>query len=1294
MTEVINEIPARIKNVAIGGHVCGTEDIIDDTKNKTQQQINNEVEQSLGSGGSVDERINNAKNDILGEVSSDGNTLEKLENRLNPVEQAVDNIEEIIPSQATPSNKLADKDFVNSSISTATAVFRGTSEAGLTESQFLSWANNLTKDLNDYVYWNTEDSNGNTQFKKYKYNGTQWVFEYTLNNSSFTAAEWAAIQSGMTEPLKDKLVNLPTNTELIEALNNETNARTNADTAINTTIGADSTPGTIKGRIKVLEDAVGSGGSIDTRISNAINVLDANKTGTSSDSKVSINVVETDGKIASVNVATNDIASADALSAEISRATAVEELLQDQYDALTQSDLIIGTLPASGQKNKIYRVPGTTSYSDYMWDGTQFVLMATYNNAIDDAPVSGSANLVKSGGVFNTTANSVGFPGERAVSEYNMAVNSFNFEPSRGKISNIFTEQYGFDKVLYQHTVTDNNIIATASTNYMLSCVAVKKGEVVRFEIIQNGEGNQSAIVPYFSEQCPTVGVTVSGAAYPKYINVGKRQYFTLEAEKDGYFVIRRFLRATIRCLCFKRVNNTALLLDNYVLKSLKVAIINGKGIDTDPISQTFGQMIEITSQAYGCSNYIEISPNDVLYVAKFTSTSTNLKNKQIGICFYDNEKNVISGVTTCYYDGSYTIGYSFVNVPSNAKYVRFSGNGRTDSLGNVGSILGISFYSKEKNHDLSLHDDITKSLLKQSEYTSNPLTIEPSILDTYNAYLRISFDKNMKADNNNSSLYRYRLTYFPNYYVGGGDVTIKYSGLTDTWTLYELPYIPLNTSPIDAFKTSEIIRAINLPTSTSPNFTGEFTVVLSKECKRIAIVFGYGSEELLNPNDILDYISEITLPVIDNTSVEIHTSNDSIKYKTLVAQAKFVALTPTIESLGLLHFSDIHGDQYAANDIVNRISELTQYINDVLCTGDSVHYYADGTSSYPQGSEWWNEESNLANKSLFVIGNHDSATPASTEYDQKEDSAAWDGKGKDWCFETYFEPYISALGYSMPSGYNDLTSPNYHACYWHKDYAAQKIRLIGLDCLHRFDGIIDPTTGAIVATGLKWTTNEQELWLIEKLNETLNSNNAAYGYSVVICCHYPLDNFDGNNEEWDDTTHKFIYNQKSTGGRIMDHKTGDVVNFHWENTLSYISALKFNMNNRVDSGYSQEQPYPNYTQGTTNNVGEILKAWKLRGGKFVAWLCGHVHVDFMWYPTKYPDMLCVVLDQAGHLRDIGTGDRNNNLKSRTCANYISIDTQNGLIKIVRIGYTMNKLMNSHQYMCYDYINKKVLNEG
>lgn len=110
----------------------------------------------------------------------------------------------LIPAEASASNKLADKDFVNSSIATQTSTFQGTYES-------VGDLPTTGVDNNDYAYVVTTDSAGNTLYNRYKFNGTTWEFEYSLNNSSFTAAEWAAIQSGMTAALRQKLERLNPN---------------------------------------------------------------------------------------------------------------------------------------------------------------------------------------------------------------------------------------------------------------------------------------------------------------------------------------------------------------------------------------------------------------------------------------------------------------------------------------------------------------------------------------------------------------------------------------------------------------------------------------------------------------------------------------------------------------------------------------------------------------------------------------------------------------------------------------------------------------------------------------------------------------------------------------------------------------------------------------------------------------------------------------------------------------------------------------------------------------------------
>ncbi len=94
-------------------------------------------------------------------------------------------------------------DFVNSSTQTATAEFRGTHPS-------LEALQAVEADRNDYGYVEETDTDGNILVHRYKYvEGTGWQFEYDLNRTGFTAAEWQAIKSGITPEDVEKLRELP-----------------------------------------------------------------------------------------------------------------------------------------------------------------------------------------------------------------------------------------------------------------------------------------------------------------------------------------------------------------------------------------------------------------------------------------------------------------------------------------------------------------------------------------------------------------------------------------------------------------------------------------------------------------------------------------------------------------------------------------------------------------------------------------------------------------------------------------------------------------------------------------------------------------------------------------------------------------------------------------------------------------------------------------------------------------------------------------------------------------------------
>ena len=144
----------------------------------------------------------NVSEDILQDINN-ANEL-AVENA-----REISNVRNLIPATATPDNKLADQGFVNSSIQTATAYFRGDWEtwADVPSDPELYPADatgNHTPITNDYmVVIADEKTNGGTW--RYKYTGVWaeqgkdgWKEEYQINETPLTAAQLAALNSGIT----------------------------------------------------------------------------------------------------------------------------------------------------------------------------------------------------------------------------------------------------------------------------------------------------------------------------------------------------------------------------------------------------------------------------------------------------------------------------------------------------------------------------------------------------------------------------------------------------------------------------------------------------------------------------------------------------------------------------------------------------------------------------------------------------------------------------------------------------------------------------------------------------------------------------------------------------------------------------------------------------------------------------------------------------------------------------------------------------------------------------------------
>jgi len=325
--------------------------------------------------------------------------------------------------------------------------------------------------------------------------------------------------------------------------------------------------------------------------------------------------------------------------------------------------------------------------------------------------------------------------------------------------------------------------------------------------------------------------------------------------------------------------------------------------------------------------------------------------------------------------------------------------------------------------------------------------------------------------------------------------------------------------------------------------------------------------------------------------------------------------------NVGFLHFSDLHGDHAAMMELQDYISHRANMIDAIIETGDTVR----------QSSVDWKPK--IQNDALFVLGNHDAGYYTHVRSDEI---------GREACYNYYFAPYLSAWKAGEEGGIH--MGERQYAMYWYKDF--QNVRLIGLDCMHFMgrDNI---------------TENDQETWFEETLNDAKENN-----LKVMVACHFGLDDCDGRYAKWDESTHKWKYNYindstDNNGGILMNPNTGRPVPFHWYGVDRIVwDKNKFTMR--------MQQECDGYPIGT-NRFGDILSNWVADGGVCIAWIGGHVHQNLAYYPSRYPNILCIHVANAGSMIDApGEFKRNNGVHVRLMANlyYINGDYLN----IIRIG--------------------------
>lgn len=175
------------------------------------QILNKPTLATVATSGSYND-LSNKPTIPAAQVNSDWNSSSGVSEILNKpdlsvyaLDSDVTTIESYIPSTTSSSNQLADKAFVNSSISNMAANYvtsdaqgdNFATHAALLAGPYYYKGQSYTLTNNDYALVESDEDHSNAT-TRYMYDGAQWAFQYVVNNAPFTQAQLDAINSTIT----------------------------------------------------------------------------------------------------------------------------------------------------------------------------------------------------------------------------------------------------------------------------------------------------------------------------------------------------------------------------------------------------------------------------------------------------------------------------------------------------------------------------------------------------------------------------------------------------------------------------------------------------------------------------------------------------------------------------------------------------------------------------------------------------------------------------------------------------------------------------------------------------------------------------------------------------------------------------------------------------------------------------------------------------------------------------------------------------------------------------------------
>ena len=452
------------------------------------------------------------------------------------------------------------------------------------------------------------------------------------------------------------------------------------DSALVSTIGADTTSGTVKGRIKVLEDAVGSNGSVDTRIAAAVAAETSNR-------EADVDAEETRAKAAEAAEASTRASAITAINTEIGTDATANTIkgrlkeVEDQADQNTSNIAALNSpfqvialeanLPSTDQ-NKMYICEDTGDW--YYWDTTNSEYVSGGSAAgvhIDttlktagaaaDAKATGDA-ISELSSELDTTQNDIDYyinlleyltniSMVKKITEYQIAQTGHVSINGMISSNDQFWNTDYIECSFYKFLIVVSSMKSFDGNSYCVGFYDIDKSPVGVYPFRKNGMTVFDLIsVPsgayYFKYTC-TAGVknnnNINNLLYGVYGDNESNQQFDFK----GAFKNGNYIR----------------LQDN--MNHIGVLTADAEAEDGYHYIETSTYLNWFSTDFYIVQNY------DTIYLYFDNSYNDMRDSSGINITWFDKNKKWLSQNTIIY--GITVDGYSMITAPPDTRYVMFS---------------------------------------------------------------------------------------------------------------------------------------------------------------------------------------------------------------------------------------------------------------------------------------------------------------------------------------------------------------------------------------------------------------------------------------------------------------------------------------------------------------------------------------------------------------------------------------------------------------------------------------------